>query len=390
VAYLTRENGKHLQKPTYKILQDYNITELYFSGYGAFSVWRGIKEAQALGYSDITLISNAFGGVIHKYRESIFGKNRSEYFQKLREKKVQVKTSTELTNDANKLSGRNKKFEKRYPSCMSSKKISEPRRALVVLDLQEGFISSCNHPYTVSNTMIPDSHRLVPRINAFLEWSLRHKNFFSQIHFSQASHTSNNMPLGDLEYPLVKDLVTDMASAPQYRGNTDTIFSSRGKSSFFSGKLSRVILGSNSKKLRYPKHLSALATLRTRGITQLYLAGAALDDTVIATAREARSQGFSVYILTDLTQARNEKLREGIPRESLMRYYYNLADNENIFSLKSTDLSEEYFANEGVYIPFSDWMEKNGCIKKENVEKFRDTLQGKVPIIRLYLILLIL
>merc|ERR1712100_49501 len=53
VAYLTRENGKYLQKPTYKILQDYNITELYFSGYGTFSVWRGIEEAQALGYPNI-------------------------------------------------------------------------------------------------------------------------------------------------------------------------------------------------------------------------------------------------------------------------------------------------------------------------------------------------
>ena len=73
-----------------------------------------------------------------------------------------------------------------------------------------------------------------------------------------------------------------------------------------------------------------------------------------------------------------------------MRYYYNLADNENIFSLNSTDLSEEYFARDGVHIPFSDWMEKNECIKKETVEKFRDTLHGKVPIIRLYLILLIL
>jgi nicotinamidase-related amidase len=411
VEYMIRDGGIHLQKPTYKILQKHNITELYLSGYGDHGVYRGIKEAQILGYSNITLISDAFNGTFGfdvETRERIekgstHEEKRNNYFTMLQQKNVQIKNSSEIVYNAHIASGRSKPFKIVQPSCLQ-KKGAEPKRALLLLDLQEGFVSSCADSNKISNNTIPDSHRVIPRINAFQQWVFQKKDFFSQIHFSQTMFTKNKTMLNESEYPLAKGLLYKIKDL--YKSDVNVFFSSRNRPSFFDGRVDRKanrpssklkkntgtssLLGGGKRKEYAKNNPTALTILWDQDIKQLFLAGTPFDDTIIETAREARLLGFSVFILTDLTQAYDEKLREGAPKESLMRYYYYLADEQKIFSIKSTDLSEEYHAQKGLYIPFSDWMEKNGCIKKENVEKFRDTLQGKVPIIRLYLILLIL
>jgi nicotinamidase-related amidase len=179
IEYLIRDNGKYLLKPTYNILQKYNISELYFSGYGSFGVTQGIKEAQALQYSNITLISDAFHGSMYRERKELtLDEKRNDYFDKLRKKNVRVKTSTDLARDANNLSGRTKTFEIKQPSCIQRNGTPVTKRALVILDLQEGFLSSCTHPDSRDGITVPYSHRLVPRVNAFLEWCLKKKRFF--------------------------------------------------------------------------------------------------------------------------------------------------------------------------------------------------------------------
>jgi hypothetical protein len=155
-------------------------------------------------------------------------------------------------------------------------------------------------------------------------------------------------------------------------------------------EIERINKLSGEALVEFLKNPNTLLTLIDQGITQLYLAGTALDDTVVRTAREARQLGFSVFILKDLTQARDERLREGKPRESLMRYYYHLADNENIFSLRSTDLSEEYFAEDGLYMPFSDWLDDRECIKKETVAKYHSIIGNKSSYIIWYAMILFL
>jgi len=170
----------------------------------------------------------------------------------------------------------------------------------------------------------------------------------------------------------------------------DVQFSRRGPLvSFFSGildDLHNTQIGVNDRLFTNP---TIFNTLLKKKISQLYLAGVSLDDNILSTARIGKKLGYSVIILTDLVQAREEKLKEGEPRESLMRFYYNLALKQDIFSLKTTDLSEEYHSDNEIYIPFSDWLDDNQCIKKETVEYYRRLMYGQSFITTTYLILLL-
>jgi hypothetical protein len=58
--------------------------------------------------------------------------------------------------------------------------------------------------------------------------------------------------------------------------------------------------------------------------------------------------------------------------------------------MKSTDLSDEYHAENGIRIPFSDWMDENECIKGETVEQFQELIRGRCSIIISYVIILLL
>jgi len=408
VQRMIRDNGSYLQKPTYKIMKKYNITELYFSGWGDHGIHRAIEEAQALNFTNITVISDAFdGSLLMKVKtfelnakNKTHEENKNEYLDMLRKMNVPVKTATEIAQDANEVSGRNKTLDIQQPVCMDQE-VSEPKRALLVLDVQEGLVSSCTHSEEASDVKVPDTHRIVPRINAFLEWVYQKKDFFSQIHFTQTQFAINR-PLDDeSEYPLAKDLVYDMKSLHGASDNISVHFSSRSNSNnIFFGKgyvskrgpsTNNPLLISNgslrSSKFRlFRNNPPILKILQENNIKELYLAGVALDDTIIKTARQARALGFSVYILTDLTQARDLNLKEGPPRESLMRYYYNLADEEDIFSLKTTDLSEEYFAVNGLSIPFKKWMDEDGCVNTHTLEEFPRSRSTRSTIISFLII----
>jgi len=398
--YILRENGKYLSKPTYSILQKYNITELYFTGNGSFGIKRGIEEAQHIGYKNITILSDIIHGSYYGGKGTTEEEKKIDYLKQMKKNNITTLTSTEFTNQVNNKNNSTKSFNITDPTCIQNFDM-KPKRALLFLDLQDGLLSSCNNKNGTKN-QISQSHRITPRTNAFLEWSFKKKDFFSQIHFSQTSFTKYRTALNTLEYSLSQDLISNMNSNMNdyFKSNIPVYFSSRTHPSFFAGRVTRKNSLKNEKDngkvtdylrgdtlTQFLKNPTTLQTLWDKNITQLYLAGVALDDTLITTAREARHHGFSVFIITDLTQSHNKNLQEGKPKETLMRYYYNLADQENIFSIKSTDLSEEYFAEDGLYIQYSDWLDEKECIKKD---RFSIYARSRSSVIHSYLIFLFL
>jgi len=330
---MTRDDGKYLQNPAYKILKENNVTELYFSGYGEHGLKSAIKEAQALGFMNITIISDTWDSHMLYYNGNSHMERRQNAFQKLQKEfpDVKIQTSTELVKNHNTTSGYNNEFKIVEPECRG-KNFAEPKRAFIALNLQKGLLSSCTNTEKISNVTVPDSHRIVPRTNAFLEWS-QHKKFFTQIYFTQ-TRSHNDRVLNETEYAFSEDL-------------------------FFDSAVTQTSLDGSIKDSTFFKSLS------DQGVTQLFLAGIALDEIVLEVAREAHQIGFSVFIITDLTQSRNSTLQEGTPLESLMKFYYDLADNEKIFSLKTTDLSDEFYPEPNFTIPFPKWIDEDGCIKEE-------------------------
>jgi len=114
---------------------------------------------------------------------------------------------------------------------------------------------------------------------------------------------------------------------------------------------------------------------------------------IIQTAREARTIGFTVFIITDLNQSHNPKLQEGIPQESLMQFYYDLADKEKNFSIKSTDLANEYFPGTKdqphLTIQFSKWLNENECINETTLKTFGPITVSKSFFIRWYTVMIL-
>merc|ERR1712137_499956 len=109
--------------------------------------------------------------------------------------------------EANKESNSTKILNITQPSCMTRPR-TDLKRALVILDLQEGFLSSCKYNIT-SPIMVPDSYRLIPRINAFYEWIFLNFHDFYQIHISQSQY-SNGFMLNEFENPLAKNFIYEI------------------------------------------------------------------------------------------------------------------------------------------------------------------------------------
>jgi len=326
---IARDDGKYSQVDAYKILKEKNITELYFSGYGEHTTKNFIEEAQALGFN-ITIISDAWDSHMYYQNGTNHRERRQNAFNAWKKDfpSLRIQTSTEIVENQNTSSGYNKEFKIIEPECRG-KNFAEPKRAFVALNLQKGFLSSCKRS-TITDKIVPNSHRIIPRTNAFLEWSLQ-KDFFAHLYFTQI-RSYNEILLSESEYALSEDL-------------------------FFNSNVCYISYNGSIKQSTLFKSLS------DQGVKQLFLAGVALDDDVLETAREAKNLGFSVFILTDLTQSRGGTLQEGQPLESLMKFYYDLADNEKIFSSKTTDLSNDFY--KGFSIPFSEWLDEDECIKQE-------------------------
>jgi len=247
-----QEGGKHLQKPTYEIFQKHNITELYFSGYGDTGIRDAIGEIPLLQHMNLnaTLISDAFDGGMYTVHNSTHEERRQQFFKELQDLNVNIKTSHEIVKEAYQTSDYNKTFKIDQPSC-TKKKVTELKRALLILDLQEGFLSSCEHSNITSNTMIPDSHRLVPRINAFYQWIYTHQHQFFQIHISQRQ-TVDGVILNELDYPLAKKILYKMKMLYSNKEKIDLYFSQRNETSFFSG----IVTSEISKSIHNSTQLS--------------------------------------------------------------------------------------------------------------------------------------
>jgi len=159
VEFMIREDGKYLQKPTYKILKEANVTELYFSGYSDWGIRHAIKEAQAVGYSNITLISDAFNGAMWD-SVGITHEEKINYFLiTLQKHNVTVRTAKEIVENANLITGQNKKFEIHQPPSIGRENI-EPKRALIILNVQDNLLSTCNNNKNILKTLT-DSHRII-------------------------------------------------------------------------------------------------------------------------------------------------------------------------------------------------------------------------------------
>jgi hypothetical protein len=96
VSLMTRENGTYLTKPTYALLQKYNISELYFTGYSDTEIMHSIEEAKILKYQNITLIEDAFDGAYYECHGSTRLTLRRNCLKKIKSMGVQMTQTQNL------------------------------------------------------------------------------------------------------------------------------------------------------------------------------------------------------------------------------------------------------------------------------------------------------